>query len=428
MKRYGYLIEQVIEESNLLEAFHIVMRGKKRTRTVRHFKKNRDAILQEISEEIKTGRYAPSGYREFTVMENGKLRDIQSLPFKDRIALHAIMAVLNKALGGMLIRDTYASLPNRGIHDGLNRIRMALKDAPGTRYCLKLDLKKFYHNVDQDILIERLGRKIKDRMMLDTLVRIIRSFGPGLAIGYHSSQLLGNFYLCLLDHFVKYDLRVKHYFRYCDDIVILAPTKEYLHDVLEKMRKVIEGQLHLTVKKNYQIFPVESRGIDFLGYVIRHNYVLVRKHIKQRVARRLHKVKSRKRRYVVLASFWGWIKHCNGKHLFFKFTNMKSFKDLGVTYKPADGKKRFEGNLTPLSNLQNCKITVVDFETDIKTKQGDGRYVVQYEMEGQKGKFITASDEMKNILDQIKEMGELPFETVIRREIFGGNKTKYNFT
>ena len=428
MKRYGYLIEQVIEESNLLGAFHIVMRGKKRTRTVRHFKKNRDAILQEISEEIKTGRYAPSGFREFTVMENGKLRDIQSLPFKDRIALHAIMAVLNKALGGMLIRDTYASLPNRGIHDGLNRIRMALKDAPGTRYCLKLDLKKFYHNVDQDILIERLGRKIKDRMMLDTLVRIIRSFGPGLAIGYHSSQLLGNFYLCLLDHFVKYDLRVKHYFRYCDDIVILAPTKEYLHDVLEKMRKVIEGQLHLTVKKNYQIFPVESRGIDFLGYVIRHNYVLVRKHIKQRVARRLHKVKSRKRRYVVLASFWGWIKHCNGKHLFFKFTNMKSFKDLGVTYKPADGKKRFEGNLTPLSNLQNCKITVVDFETDIKTKQGDGRYVVQYEMEGQKGKFITASDEMKNILDQIKEMGELPFETVIRREIFGGNKTKYNFT
>lgn len=428
MKRYGYLIEQVIEESNLLDAFHMVMRGKKRTRTVRHFKKNRDAILQEISEEIKTGRYAPSGFREFTVMENGKLRDIQSLPFKDRIALHAIMAVLNKALGGMLIRDTYASLPNRGIHDGLNRIRMALKDVPGTRYCLKLDLKKFYHNVDQDILIERLGRKIKDRMMLDTLVRIIRSFGPGLAIGYHSSQLLGNFYLCLLDHFVKYDLRVKHYFRYCDDIVILAPTKEYLHDVLDKMRVVIEGQLHLTVKKNYQIFPVESRGIDFLGYVIRHNYVLVRKHIKQRVARRLHKVKSRKRRYVVLASFWGWIKHCNGKHLFFKFTNMKSFKDLGVTYKPADGKKRFEGNLTPLSNLQNCKITVVDFETDIKTKQGDGRYVVQYEMDGQKGKFITASDEMKNILDQIKEMGELPFETVIRREIFGGNKTKYNFT
>ena len=107
---------------------------------------------------------------------------------------------------------------------------------------------------------------------------------------------------------------------------------------------------------------------------------------------------------------------------------MKSFKDLGGTYKPADGKKRFEGNLTPLGNLQNCKVTIVDFETDIKTKQGEGRYVVQYELDGQKGKFITASEEMKNILDQIKEMGELPFETVIKRETFGGNKTKYVFS
>ena len=406
----------------------MVMRGKKRTRTVRLFKKNRDAILAEIADEIRSGRYAPSGFREFEVVENGKTREIQSLPFKDRIALHAIMSVLGKTLGGMLIRDTYASLPNRGIHDGLNRVRRALKDRSNTRYCLKLDIKKFYHSIDQDVLIERLRRKIKDETMMQTLVRIIRSYGPGLAIGYHSSQLLGNFYLCLLDHCMKCELGVKYYFRYCDDIVILGPDKEYLRGIFDKLREVVEGRLHLSIKPNWQIFPVEARGIDFLGYVIRHDYVLVRKHIKKRVARRLHKIKSQKRRYVVLASFWGWIKHCNGRHLFYKLTNMKSFKDLGVTYKPADGKKRFEGNLTPLGNLQNCKITVIDFETDIKTKQGDGRYVVQYELDGQKGKFITASEEMKNILDQIKEMNELPFETVIKREMFGGNKTKYVFS
>lgn len=428
MKRYGYLIEQVVEESNLLEAFRMVMHGKKRTRTVRLFKKNRDSILAKIADEIRSGRYAPSGFREFEVVENGKTREIQSLPFKDRIALHAIMSVLGKTLGGMLIRDTYASLPNRGIHDGLNRIRRALKDRSNTRYCLKLDIKKFYHSIDQDVLIERLRRKIKDETMMQTLVRIIRSYGPGLAIGYHSSQLLGNFYLCLLDHCMKCELGVKYYFRYCDDIVILGPDKEYLRGIFDKLREAVEGRLHLSIKPNWQIFPVEARGIDFLGYVIRHDYVLVRKHIKKRVARRLHKVKSQKRRYVVLASFWGWIKHCNGRHLFFKLTNMKSFKDLGVTYKPADGKKRFEGNLTPLGNLQNCKVTIIDFETDIKTKQGDGRYVVQYELDGQKGKFITASEEMKNILDQIKEMNELPFETIIKREMFGGNKTKYVFS
>lgn len=212
MKRHGYLIEKVIEEGNLLEAFSMVMRGKKRSRTVRYFKKNRDKILSDLADEIKTGKYAPEGFREFEVVENGKVREIQSLPFKDRIALHAIMAVLHReVLGGMMIRDTYASLPRRGIHDGLNRVRKALKDRPNTKYCLKLDLRKFYHSIDRDILVDRLRRKIKDETMMQTLIRIIYSYGPGLAIGYHSSQLLGNFYLCLLDHYMKAELGVKYY-------------------------------------------------------------------------------------------------------------------------------------------------------------------------------------------------------------------------
>lgn len=295
MKRYGYLIEKVVEESNLLEAFSMVMRGKKRSRTVRYFKKNRDKILTELADEIRSGKYAPSGFREFEVVENGKVREIQSLPFKDRIALHAIMAVLHReVLGSMMIRDTYASLPKRGIHDGLNRVRKALKDRQNTAYCLKLDLRKFYHSIDREVLVARLRRKIKDETMMQTLIQIIYSYGPGLAIGYHSSQLLGNFYLCLLDHYMKSELGVKYYFRYCDDIVILSPTKEYLHGIFDKLRDLVEGKLHLTIKPNYQIFPVEARGIDFLGYVIRHDYVLVRKHIKKRVARRLHKLKSKK--------------------------------------------------------------------------------------------------------------------------------------
>lgn len=428
MKRYGYLIEQVIEESNLIDAFDAVMRGKKRTRTVCYLKRNRDKVLSQLAVAIKTGEYAVDGFREFEVLEHGKVREIQSLPFKDRIALHAIMNVLGKVFGRMLIRDTFASLPNRGIHDGLRRVRKALKDVAGTKYCLKIDLKKFYHSVDQDVLINLLGRKIKDKRLMNILIGIIRSYDTGLPIGFHSSQLFGNFYLCLLDFYIKSTLRVKYYFRYCDDIVILSSSKKTLHAILEKMRTVIEGVLHLTVKSNYQVFPVEARGIDFLGYVIRHFYVRIRKHIKVRVARKLHRLKSKKRKYKILASFWGWAKHCNSKHLFYKLTGMRSFKDLGITYKPSDGKKRFEGNLTSLSNLQNCTITIVDFETDIPTNYGQNRYVVQFEMDGQKGKFITASDEMKNILDQIKGQGLLPFETTIRREIFGGNKTKYNFT
>lgn len=78
MKRYGYLIEKIVEESNLLEAFSMVMRGKKRTRTVRLFKKNRDKILADLAYEIKSGEYAPEGFREFEVVET--VRFVKSSP------------------------------------------------------------------------------------------------------------------------------------------------------------------------------------------------------------------------------------------------------------------------------------------------------------------------------------------------------------
>ena len=84
MKRYGHLIEKIIEESNLLEAFSMVMRGKKRSRTVRYFKKNRDKILAGLAEEIKSGKYAPEGFREFEVVENGKVRE--SSPCRSKTA------------------------------------------------------------------------------------------------------------------------------------------------------------------------------------------------------------------------------------------------------------------------------------------------------------------------------------------------------
>lgn len=428
MKRYGFLIERIIEESNLQNAFDAVIQGKsKRLRIIRYLKRNKDRILNEIAEEIKSGTYKPIKYREFEICENGKVRTIQSLSYKDRIAIHAIMNILIEVLGGMLIRNTYAGIANRGIHDGMRRIRATLRDKEGTMYCLKIDIQKFYNSIDQDLMIAALEKKIKDKKLIHILTGIIRSYHKGLPIGYYSSQLFGNLYLCLLDYFVTLTLGISNYHRYCDDIVFFASTKEELHLILEKIKDVIENKLHLQIKCNYQIFPVDDRGVDCLGYVFKHTHTKLRKRIKTKALKKLHRVKSKKRRHEIQASLYGWGKHCNCINLFNK-NGMKNFKELGVTYKPVDGKKRFEGDLISLSLLQNCEIKVLDFEKGINTKEGGGRYVVQYEYNGKKGKFITASEEMKNILDQVQEMGELPFTAIIRREIFGGNKTKYNFT
>jgi hypothetical protein len=434
MKRHGYLIERVVAPENLNDAFQSVMKGKRRNRTVRYYHRNRETILAGIADEIAADAYKPKGYYAFQVVEHGKTRDIQSLPFRDRIALHAIMSVLDELFRPMLIRDTYASLAGRGIHDGLGRVRKALRDRQGTTYCLKFDLKKFYPSVDRSLLIAMLERKIKDARMMNTLRRIIYGFSEGLPIGFHSSQQLGNFYLFSLDNYVKAELGVKYYFRYCDDIVILSASKEELREVFGKIRTFIEERLRLTVKENYQIFPVESRGIDFLGYVIFHDYVLLRKRIKQRAARKLAKVRSAKRRTAIIGALWGWAKHANSRTLLKKLLGMKDFKELGIGYKPEDGKKRFAGDMIRLGNLVNCEIIVHDFETDIKTKfsreegDGNGRYVVQIEFNGEPKKFITNSEEMKNILRQVREAGAFPFKTTIKTEIFGQNKIKYFFT
>lgn len=110
---------------------------------------------------------------------------------------------------------------------------------------------------------------------------------------------------------------------------------------------------------------------------------------------------------------------------------MKKFSEMGVTYTPADGKKRFPGKVMRLGVIQNKELEIHDYEVGMNTSQGDDRYLVSFKDKatGEWGKFFTASEEMKNILDQISDMEDgFPFETTIVSEIFEGNKQKFSFT
>lgn len=110
-----------------------------------------------------------------------------------------------------------------------------------------------------------LRRKLKDKRLLRLLDEIIDS-ADGVPIGNYLSQYFANLYLTYFDHWIKEQKRVKHYFRYADDIVILASDKSYLHSLMGEIRAYL-GDLKLEVKGNWQVFPVAARGIDFVGYV-----------------------------------------------------------------------------------------------------------------------------------------------------------------
>ena len=433
MRREGYIIEEIVDYSNMAESFNQVLRGKKRKRCRqgRYLLAHREEVILELTKQIADGSFRVSGYREREIMEGGKLRRIQVLTMKDRIAVHAIMAVVDRHLKKRFIRTTSASIEGRGMHDLMKYIRQDLKEDPeGTRYCYKFDISKFYENVKQDFVMYCVRRVFKDKTLISLLDSFVRMMPEGISIGLRSSQGLGNLLLSVyLDHYLKDRYGVRHFYRYCDDGVVLGNAKSELWKIRDVVHEQLE-QINLKVKANERMFPVDE-GIDFLGYVIYPDHVRLRKRIKQKFARKMHEVKSRKRRRVLIASFYGMAKHANCIMLFNKLTGKerKSFKDLNVAYKPEDGKKRFAGEVVSIRELVNLPIVVKDFETGVKTSQGEDRCVVAIEVDGKLKKFFTNSEEMKNILQQVSEMPDgFPFETTIKSETFGKGRTKYVFT
>lgn len=321
MKRIRNIFDEVISLENLRLADEKARKGKLKSYGVRVHDKNREANLLALHESLKNGTFKTSKYHIFTIYEP-KERLIYRLPYyPDRILHHAIMNVLEPIWVSVFNKNTYSCIKNRGIHKCAKDVKQALKQDPdGTRYCLKIDVRKFYPSIDHELLKGVVRRKIKDGSLLALLDEIIDSV-DGVPIGNYLSQYFANLFLAYFDHWLKEKKRVKYYWRYADDIVILAPNKDFLHGLLHEIRVYLRDNLNLAVKRNYQVFPVDSRGIDFLGYVFYHSHTLLRKSIKQKLCRRVAKLNKRK---IVptketykqqICSWWGWCKHCDSINL-----------------------------------------------------------------------------------------------------------------
>lgn len=320
MKRKTNLFENIISLENLKNADKLAQKGKQKQYGVIVHNKNSEENILKLHELLKNKHYQTSEYKIFKVYEP-KERDVFKLPyFPDRIVHHAIMIHLEKIFVSMFTTNSYSCIKGKGVHSASKKLKLTLRDIPGTKYCLKLDIKKFYPSVDHDILKNLLRKKFKDTELLWLLDEIINS-ADGLPIGNYLSQYLANFYLTYFDHWIKEDKKVKYYFRYADDIVILSDNKKYLHAILNDIRLYLDENLKLTVKNNYQVFPVSARGIDFLGYKFYHTHILLRKSIKKRFAKAVSRHKERS----VIAAYWGWAKHCNSKHLIKKLIPNEKF-------------------------------------------------------------------------------------------------------
>ena len=319
MKRFGDLYDRIISIENLYLADQKARKGKTNTYGVILHDKDRDQNILSLHQTLKEKSFKTSEYKIFTI-KDPKEREIYKLPYyPDRILHHAIMNVMESIWLSIFTSDTFSCIKHRGINGCRKKVVRALKDKEGTKYCLKIDVKKFYPNIDHEILKQIIRKKIKCQDTLNLLDQIIDS-APGVPIGNYLSQYFANLYLAYFDHYIKEVAKVKYYFRYADDMVFLHSEKNFLHGLLININDYLESNLNLTLKSNFQIFPIEKRGLDFVGFVFYHSHTAIRKGIKKNFCRKAAKLNQNENitlaQYKMnLCSWLGWIKYSDSKNL-----------------------------------------------------------------------------------------------------------------
>lgn len=291
MKRYGGLWNKIATIENARQAILNASRHKKDRHEVKYILNHLDEKAAQLACILKfhRGMYRVGEYEFCTIIDGGKERELAKLPFyPDRCLQWAIMNVMESYFMKIFMKHSCASIKKGGIRRVIELTTRYLRHRP--KYCLKLDIRKFYPSIDHEVMKRIVRWKFKDPDILDIFDKIIDSYQQrGLPIGSYLSQFLANLYLTPFDHFCKDDLKLRHVVRYMDDVIILHDDPGFLHDVRMNLDWFSSVYLHLHVKDNWQVFPIERRAIDFGGYCFSYDQIRVRKSTKIRMRKKLSK-------------------------------------------------------------------------------------------------------------------------------------------
>lgn len=288
MKRIGTIdgkkpYDVICTRDNVAGAIKDVCKGHCRDPVVVRMKLNPEPYITAALDILVSMSFHYGRFIEKDIFERGKWRHLcYTRTFPDRVIQHAVMRVVAPILLRTCIADTYAAMEGRGIHKASRKLRRKLRaDRFGTEHCLKIDVRHYFENVPRERLFEKIKRKLKCWCTLEILHRMIFECPgeKGILIGLYISQILSTFYLSDLDHYIKERLGMPLDFRYMDGVAIPYPFKPTLWKALGFIREFLERD-GLELKGNWQVFPVDSRGIDMLGFVHRHGHTALRKRVK----------------------------------------------------------------------------------------------------------------------------------------------------
>lgn len=418
--------------SNIEKAIRNAAKNKRKYRYVRNVLENIEAYATDLQVRLELGYYTVSEYDAMNVRTHDKVREIRKLPFyPDRIVQHMIANVMHDRWSRSLTDDTYASWKGRGINSKIKRhnlhkkLKAAICSFPlkSELYCLKLDIHKCYQSVDNDLLFETNKHYCGDARLLAIMSLVIYSI-EGLPIGSYISQLWINIFLNRLDRYAKEILKIRFYFRYMDDIVIICDDKSLLHEYEHRIMNFCFYELHLEINSKRQIFPIGrvrgERGIDFVGYVYFRTFTLIRKRIKQAF-------KAKKDNVGSLPSYLGLLRYCDSMNLIRSVLGEEYYQKIKQERMRISQMKikkivrPFEGERININDIVDERITILDFEIRDSKKDIGGKYLKMQILFNEKKWFVGGGYKyIIQFLEQLDKDEVCPIERcVIRHDKMG---------
>lgn len=302
-----------IELEEFFEAYFNCRSNKRNTANAKAFEVDYESNLVQLCKEINNETYLIGRSIAFIVDKPVK-REIFAADFRDRVVHHLIIGKLNKLFEKQFIHDSYSCRVGKGTHFGIQRIDKFIRQCSANYtkncYILKLDLQGFFMSINKTILFAKLEKFIKEKYQStdkDLLIKLCKQIifndptknciikgyksdwdnlpqtkslfhskpNCGLPIGNLTSQVFANFYMDSFDHFIKHDLKIRYYGRYVDDFVIVHEDKEYLKKLIPQLSEYLQTELQVTIHPKKIYLQHYTKGVKFLGTVIKPNRIYI---------------------------------------------------------------------------------------------------------------------------------------------------------
>ena len=319
--------DKYVSYEKLMEAHCKARKGKGFRKEIIEFNLKQEEYIMWLFEQLETQKYKHGGYTTFYVTEP-KLRKIEKSRYIDRIVHRWLVDnFLEPAFVPQFTSTSFACLKGKGMHRAALYVQETMRKCKinwGEYYILKMDVSKYFDNINKNILLKILKRKIIDKKLLWLIEEILFSQKrkKGLEIGNYTSQMFANIYLNEVDQYIKHELKIKYYCRYLDDSIVIVKTKKEAKETLEKIKIFLKENLELELNKKTQIFK-SKQGVNFCGYKINEYRLKIRdkgkrklknkiKHLKQEIKKRKMTSKESKK---YLAGHLGYLKYADVNNL-----------------------------------------------------------------------------------------------------------------